>query len=183
MSCRIPQINTDEAGSFSKLFHPLDEIGIPALYPGPSTDVLVAHHVMGWRMEMEYLWATARQQAWCGRRLDNGHIVGIDWRPSEVLEHAWQLVERLMGEGWRSSIGNPHHSARTCFLYRPHQGPGMLSPRRLARQATASTVPLAICQAALMVRAIRNDSAASAVKSVLPPDPDLVRRMERGATS
>lgn len=90
-----------------------------------TTNRLVAFHVMNW-------YGAAVDFAW--------------WRPSERIDHAWDVMKRMRDLGWTLWIGPSADN-----------GPGwdvQIKRRTNAHlRVTAETAPLAICRAAMFAAA------------------------------
>jgi hypothetical protein len=120
-------------------------------YDGRELDALIAEKVMGWkRMNNSTLLADEVLEfgplyGWVW--LDGDRLITNqgNWRPSERIQDAWQVVEKL--------------AHRQFLLDRDYAGTGFVAEfvkAGIGAQARADTAPLAICLAAL--KAVEHDS-------------------------
>ena len=112
---------------------------------GPELDRLVAEKVMGWdpdnqanNSEFNPQWFDSRHGFWwIGEWGEEGTY---SWSPSAIIAHAWEVVERMRGQGLWFQLTAPH--------------PGSIDPQWRCSfggvyLGIGDTAPLAICRAAL----------------------------------
>ena len=128
---------TQQNYKYSYMRNPMTIDYTMRLSPGPKLDRLVAEKVMGWK----------------GKTLDNGYFVSVDqitgvFRPSEIIEHAWKVVEKMQAAGHCIALGQ--HGTGWNAEMGPFGGEQWGTPAHFA-DASAPTAPHAICLAALLV--------------------------------
>ena len=114
---------------------------------GRETDALVAEKVMGWRWAVDECEAPSLNDGRCERE---PNIFILHFTPSRAISSAWKVVEKLNADGWRWGMVQVD-DAWVVNLYNAdaEDDCSECGRRNSSPQAEASTLPLAICLAAL----------------------------------
>ena len=108
---------------------------------GPQLDQLVATKVMGW--EIASTKASYRKESPDGGR--DTIIMAHDFRPSESIAHAWEVVEKMRSDN--ISLGITWTTGRFSVCQVSMCRSTMCEP--IIYTANADTAPMAICLCAL----------------------------------
>jgi hypothetical protein len=111
---------------------------------GRELDALVAEKVMGWKPHFRNtaFYVKAEDE---GKVMDHHCMLISEWHPSTDIAAAWRVVEHMIdhnpfGHGWWEMAYRPHDTNRGATV-------NFVGDPRYVEYA--STVPLAICLAAL----------------------------------
>ena len=137
---------------------PVSLADILALPAGSVLDSLIAEQIMGWRKCQTGFWTAIEESK---RYLAPGYSHDGDdpdspvFAPSELISHAWQVVEAMRARGWNFGMEYYNDAAPCPFL-----GVAAFSIKSAPNYPDGyntggiccDTVPLAICQAALLAQ-------------------------------
>lgn len=109
---------------------------------GSELDALVAERVMRWHLEYTTYW----DKHWY---TEDGLKTGFEeheWKPSKIIAHAWEVVEKLTGGGiqFRLEITSVKHVIYAKFVDTD-------PPEKVIGGASALQASEAICMAALLM--------------------------------
>lgn len=132
-------------------------INIPA---GPELDRLVAEKVMWWSwvkthvpagVNAFYDWQEASDYEGPDRR---GKGFCSPWHPSTNIAHAWEVVERMESLGYEFFAGHSVRQSSGKYFVQFTATTPVNGPREYVEKE-ASTMPLAICRAALAAMGVK----------------------------
>jgi len=96
----------------------------------------IAERVMGWKTKKDYVGLLNYKLNESGSK---GIWVG-NWNPTNRIDHAWMVVEKIKELGWWLSLDHyPHDNKWHCEFFNSFK----------MRRAEADTAQMAICLAAL----------------------------------
>lgn len=101
---------------------------------GPELDALVAEHVMEWTV-------TQHEDYWMAKRQDGVKLFSWQWKPSQDIEAAWDVMERMKDVHscvWYHSDVETGETGWWCMMASPYA------------DVLSDTAPLAICLCALI---------------------------------
>lgn len=118
-----------------------------SMEPGPELDALIAEKVMGWKKE-SYRWMCDSVYVHTVHNEDHGTYYEecMPWRPSELISHAWEVVEKF--KGGFDVCKNP--LSKLWDVYVLPEGESRIALTNMP------TAPHAICLAALKAVGVNN---------------------------
>jgi len=121
------------------------------LEPGPELNRHMAEKVMGWKEGEDFDCSKEGPLIYYPSR---NHVLGRKWSPSTDIAAAWEVIRKMLENGWGCEIYSPNNpyaleDADKWFVI-------FAKSEQLDFRAKASSALLAICRAALLAMEVGN---------------------------